>query len=217
MGTASGRRAMRCKAILPVLFALACACLAVPAAAQVYTWKDAQGVTHYGDAPPPGRQARALGGGTQPAPSSGLPYALARAVQDFPVVLYTSERCDACDQGRALLRGRGIPFAERTVATRADEQVLRNLSGKSEVPLLFVGRRKLAGFQAAAWNEALTAAAYPPASLLPPGYRETAPQPAAPVAAQPETPAAPDSRVAQPERPPEPRKRDDDTPPDFQF
>lgn len=212
-GRHGGRRA-------PAALGLLCACAiaaSVPAAAaQVYTWKDAQGVTHYGDAPPAGQQARALRAASEPAAAPALPYALARAVQDFPVVLYTSSRCDACDQGRALLRGRGIPFSERTVGTRADEQALRRLSGKSEVPLLLVGRRKIAGFQAAAWDEALTAAAYPRASLLPPGYRQAPPQPAAPAAAS-EAPAAPDAQAAPPERPPEPRRRDDDTPPDFQF
>nr|WP_314543245.1 glutaredoxin family protein [uncultured Massilia sp.] len=198
--------------------AIAAAC-AFPAAAQVYTWKDAQGVTHYGDAPPAGEKARELRAGSQPAPSGALPYALARAVQDFPVVLYTSSRCDACDQGRALLRDRGIPFSERTISTRADEDVLRRLSGRSEVPLLFVGREKIAGFQAAAWNEALTAAAYPPASLLPPGYRQAPPQPAAPgsspVSATDNVPVPPAAET--PPREPEPRKRNDDTPPDFQF
>lgn len=214
MKRAHERKQGRHAAALLSACVVAAAC-AAPAAAQVYTWKDAQGVTHYGDAPPAGEKARALRAGSQPAPSGALPYALARAVQDFPVVLYTSSRCDACDQGRALLRERGIPFSERTISTRADEDVLRRLSGRSEVPLLFVGRQKIAGFQAAAWNEALTAAAYPSASLLPPGYRQAPPQPAAPVAssaAPADAAPPPASEATVPER-----KRNDDTPPDFQF
>ncbi|MFK3739971.1 DUF4124 domain-containing protein [Massilia sp. TN1-12] len=222
MRQAHGRHGGRRRSLAAAL-ALPCACVvvSVPAAAQVYTWKDAQGVTHYGDAPPAGARARALRAGSQPAAASALPYALARAVQDFPVVLYTSGRCDACDQGRALLRARGIPFTERTVGTHADEQVLRRLSGKSEVPLLLVGRQKIAGFQAAAWDEALTAAAYPTASLLPPGYRQAPPQPAAPVVSSDAPPTASEAAARQPE--PEPdahppaRPRDDATPPDFQF
>jgi glutaredoxin len=192
--------------------ALSFACIA--ASAQVYTWKDAQGVTHYGDAPPANRPTRELRNGAQPG-GAGLPYELARAVQDFPVVLYTSARCDACDQGRALLRARGVPFTERTVGTREDEQLLRQLSGKSEVPVLLVGRQQLGGFQAAAWNDALTTAAYPRASLLPQGYRQPAPQPAVPVA--PPTVREEPAQAAPPPRREEPRKRSDDTPPDFQF
>lgn len=216
-GRHDGRRAA---AALALLCACAIAASVPTAAAQVYTWKDAQGATHYGDAPPAGQQARALRAASEPAAAPALPYALARAAQDFPVVLYTSSRCDACDQGRALLRARGIPFSERTVGTRADEQALRRLSGKSEVPLLLVGRQKIAGFQAAAWDEALTAAAYPTASLLPPGYRQAPPQPAAPAAAPPEATTS-DVQAAAPDPQREPRapvpRRDDDTPPDFQF
>jgi glutaredoxin len=98
-----------------------------------------------------------------------------------PVLLYTTARCDACDQGRALLRERGIPFTEYTVNTAEDEKQLHQVSGgKGELPLLLVGKRKITGFQAAAWQEALSAADYPRQKLLPPGYQYAAPQPAGP-------------------------------------
>jgi glutaredoxin len=216
---------------LALLLAGACA----GASAQVYKWKDAQGVTHYGDAPPAGRQVRTLDAGATPSSGPALPYALARAAQGFPVVLYTTARCDACDQGRALLRTRGIPFSERTVGTREDEQQLRQLSGKTELPLLLVGNRRIAGFQAAAWHEALTTAAYPLTSMLPPGYQQPAPQPAAPAipaasvagasASAPDEADAADAAAAerarqqprQPARQTEQRPKQDDASPDFQF
>jgi hypothetical protein len=37
-------------------------------AAQVYTWKDAKGVTHYADAPPAGQSTKARTFGERPAP-----------------------------------------------------------------------------------------------------------------------------------------------------
>lgn len=153
------------------------------ASAQVYKWKDAQGTVHYSDTPPPRGQAQVLKTDAQPSPASGqaaLPYELARAVRAAPVVLYTTARCDGCDQGRALLRARGIPFSERTVNSGEDQQQLERANGgKSELPLLLVGSRRIAGFQAAAWQEALSSAAYPSRKMLPPGYQFAPPAPAA--------------------------------------
>jgi len=160
---------------------LALLVVAEAAAAQVYKWKDEHGVTHYGDTPPPRVKSDILKT-DRPAPARApvLPYELARAVQAAPVVLYTTARCDGCDQGRALLRARGIPFSERTVNTGEDQQQLERANGgKSELPLLLVGSRKIAGFQAAAWQDALSAAAYPKQKMLPPSYRFAAPVPAA--------------------------------------
>lgn len=197
---------------------------ALPAAAQgqMYKWKDAAGTVHYSDMPPPGPQ----GGQTRVLRSDGaapsapaLPYELARAAQNHPVTLYTTARCDACDQGRSLLAARGIPFAEKTVNTAQDQQQLRSIGGKDELPLLVVGKRQVAGFQAAAWNGALDEASYPRKTMLPPGYRNGAAAPAAPAAAAslPAPPArsaetpAPDEAAArarqqQPRQQAEPKK-----------
>ena len=61
-------------AVLP--FALA---IALPVAAgQVYTWKDAKGVTHYADAPPAGQKADARTFGERPA-APAAPKAVANA------------------------------------------------------------------------------------------------------------------------------------------
>ena len=136
------------------IVALALAAAAVAAQGQTYKWKDATGVTHYSDTQPASGKAQVLRADDQPAAAPALPYELARAVQNHPVTLYTTARCDACDQGRALLRARGIPFAEKTVTTPEDQQQLHRVGGKDELPLLVVGRRQVTGFAAAAWNEA---------------------------------------------------------------
>jgi glutaredoxin len=203
--------------------ALASAAAAAAAQGQTYKWKDAAGVVHYSDTPPAGSKAQVLRPDSQPAASPSLPYELARAVQSHPVTLYTTARCDACDQGRALLRARGIPFAEKTVSTPEDQQALHRAGGKDELPLLVVGQRQVTGFTAAAWNEALDSASYPRKTMLPPGYRTGAAEAAAPAnlpAPLPRVPAAPapDAAAAQaeqqqPRQPPQPKK----TPPDFQF
>jgi glutaredoxin len=207
-----------------VLAALVAASAANAAAQdRMYKWKDAAGVTHYSDTPPARGQASVLQAESRPDAAPALPYELARAVKLHPVTLYTTAHCDACDQGRALLRARGIPFAEKTVTTPEDRQALHGIGGKDELPLLVVGRRQVTGFAAAAWNEALDSASYPREAMLPPGYRTGAAEAAAPAslpAPPPRLPVAPapDAAAAQagrqqPRQPPQPKK----SPPDFQF
>jgi glutaredoxin len=178
------------------LFLLACA----SSSAQVYKWTDAKGTVHYTDTPPPAGQLKKAGELKAPsAADSGeggqsgqaLPYELARAVKASPVTLYTTTQtaCAGCDQGRLLLRARGIPYVEKTVDTGEDQEQLRQLTGKLELPVLVVGSRKIAGFQDAAWQDALSAAAYPRSAQLPRGYRYASPEPAT-SASVPTTPPA---------------------------
>ena len=206
--------------------AVAAFALVVAAAAahgQTYKWKDAAGVTHYSDTPPAKGAAQVLRPDSRPAATPSLPYELARAVKLHPVTLYTTARCDACDQGRALLRARGIPFAEKTVNTAADREQLHRAGGKDELPLLVVGNRQMTGFAAGAWNEALDVASYPRKTMLPPGYQTGTAEAVAPAnlpAPPPRSPAAPapDAAAAQAEQQ-QPRQQPQrkKTPPDFQF
>ncbi len=157
------------------------ACAGAGAAdAQVYKWKDAKGVTHFSDTPPPAATAKvelkSFGGGG----GSALPFELAEAARNHPVTLYTTDQCEACDQGRAMLRARGIPYAEKTVGTAADQAALKQAGGASQLPLLLVGRQKYTGFEQGAWDGALTAAAYPAQRALPADYRQPPATPAAP-------------------------------------
>jgi len=224
--------AARGKRVALVLLGIGLLALAGSAAAQVYKWKDEHGVTHYGDTPPARGKTEVLKTGA-PAPGPGaspaLPYELARVAQASPVLLYTTARCDACDQGRALLRERGIPFAERTVNTAEDEQQLRRLSGgKTDLPLLMVGSRQLTGYQTDAWHEALSSAAYPRQQMLPPGYQFAPPAPAAgtvqgaapptpPVRAQMKMPPDEAASQAAGQQPRAKQPAAGNAPPDFQF
>jgi glutaredoxin len=225
----NGNRLVR--RMLPGLLLIACACPHLSAFSQMYKWTDAQGTVHYTDTPPPAQQAsqiRAPSAG--PAAQAPLPYELARAVKANPVTLYTTAQsaCGGCDQGRALLHARGVPYTEKTVSTDEDNEQLRKLASQLELPLLLVGSRQVTGFQDAAWQEALTAAAYPRSAQLPPGYRYAAPEPAAP-ASVPAPPARaknappPDEAAAraaeqQPRRPaPKSGNAPANAPPGFQF
>jgi glutaredoxin len=183
------------------------------AAADIYKWKDAKGVLHFSDQPPPASVAKvevkSYAGGPQ---TSGLPFELAEAVRNAPVTLYTTTPCVPCDQGRALLQSRGIPYTEKTVGkTMADQAALQQAASTDQVPVLLVGRSPHVGFEAGAWNAAMNSAAYPAKSLLPANYVQDSPGPAA--APQPAVPATP--AQAEPARPKKlPTLK---SPSDFQF
>jgi hypothetical protein len=107
--------------------------------AQTYRWVDKDGAVHYTQVPPPpdakNVQKKNLGSGTAPTPD--LPYATQLAAKNSPVTLYTSPDCGAlCDQARALLVKRAVPFRESSVNTQKDIDELKKISGKIEVPLL---------------------------------------------------------------------------------
>jgi glutaredoxin len=183
------------------------------AAADIYKWKDAKGVLQFSDKPPPPSvlhvEVKSYAGGPQ---TNGLPFELAEAVRNTPVTLYTTMPCGPCDQGRALLHSRGIPYAEKTVGkTKADQAALQQAANTDQMPVLLVGPSPHVGFEAGAWNAALNAAAYPAKSLLPANYVQGSPSPAA--APQPAALATPaQAEPVRPEKLPTIK-----SPSDFQF
>jgi glutaredoxin len=192
------------------LFLVLCAGVS---SAQVYRWKDSQGITHFSDTPPAASVPTTKIDGTEVANfAPALPFALARAIKDHPVTLYTTSQCAACDQGRALLQARGIPYQEKTVSTAADHAALRQAGGASQLPLLLVGRSKFIGYEQATWDAALTTASYPPQSILPPDYKQVTPRPAAPLPIDGRTGTVGDGEDGKPRPLPAPRAT-----PNFQF
>ena len=116
-----------------------------------------------------------------------------------------------------MLRQRGIPFREKTVVSPEDQQVLSEAGGAGAVPLLLVGRNKVAGFEPTGWGNALSEAGYPAQSVLPRGYRQPVAEfaaPPKPVAAVTERPLARDVLPAPRQRP---RPSAETAPPGFRF
>lgn len=157
---------------------------------------------------------------TSTAPSASgvaLPFELRRVVNQFPVTLYTSSNCAPCEQGRALLRKRGVPFSEKTVSTAEDAQALQALSGNTSLPFLTIGSQQIQGFSEQEWTQYLNAAAYPETSKLPASYRPAAATalitPEKPVPAQDKPAPLPPSPVELPVTP----KRNADNPAGIQF
>ncbi|MGZ3254374.1 MAG: glutaredoxin family protein [Burkholderiaceae bacterium] len=156
-----------------LLLSLVIVLCATTAQAQMYKWVGPDGKITYSDTPPP-RSAKQVetksfaAGGPNTA---GLPYEVAEAVKNSPVKLYTTTKCVPCDQGRTLLSTRGIPFTEKAVSTNEDIEQVRQISGDAQLPVLTIGRNKQKGFEAGAWNSALTYAGYPESNQLPKTYK----------------------------------------------
>ena len=139
---------------------------ALAGAQATYRWIDpASGLTVFSDQPPPAgaKQAIKMGGSEAPGAEAQLPYATRQAVEKFPVMLYTAATCvESCQQARALLNGRGVPFTEKLLSTQEDSNELASkLKSEAGVPALFVGQQSFKGYDIAAWNNLLDLAGYP--------------------------------------------------------
>ena len=127
------------------------------------------------------------------ASGSALPFELRQVASKYPVTLFTSKECMPCDEGRTLLRSRGIPFSEKTVSSSEDADSLKRMADTTSLPLLTVGGQQIKGYSASEWTQYLNAAGYPEKSKLPANYRYAEPSPL--VAAKSAEPAASPAKV----------------------
>ncbi len=130
-----------------------------------YRWIDkATGQTVFSDQPPPAG-ARILETREGPAASDErqMPYATRQAAEKYPVILYTSANCaEICTNARALLNGRGVPFAENLLKTEEEiAAVSKQMGSDSFIPGLKVGSQTFSGYESGAWNNLLDLAGYP--------------------------------------------------------
>jgi glutaredoxin len=155
---------------------------AMPAHAQ-YKVIGADGKVTYTDRPPAqsdGKVTAINGRNAQPAAAvssdnSGLPLELRQSMGRYPVTLYTvTGACEPCSSARALLKQRGIPFAEKQVMSPEDSDALERISGGRDAPTLSIGAQTLRGLAPEVWNSYLDAAGYPRASQLPATYQYAA-------------------------------------------
>jgi glutaredoxin len=155
------------------LAALAAALAATPPAWALYKVVGPDGRVTYTDRAPPagaGRVQQVRTDGSASA-SVALPPGLRETAQRFPVTLYTSADCgDICEQGRRLLRERGVPYQERLATTDDEREAWPRLVGGTDAPVLMVGQQRLRSFAPQAWNDTLDLAGYPLRSLLPAAY-----------------------------------------------
>lgn len=162
-----------------------------------YKYTTSDGRTVYSDQPPPtgarNVQQRDFAGDAATLDTARMPYELRRAVESFPVTLYTTPNSPACDAGRALLNKRGVPFTEKTVRTADDLRAVTSKQIGNSFPVIVIGTGKHVGFDEANWISALDIAGYPKNPPPPGSYRNPAPIAAAP----PKAPAAQSKETAE--------------------
>ena len=126
--------------LLSLLFAL-------PASAGVYKWTDAQGRIQYSDSPPPAAKSTQLKlqsftGAAQVSQAVGA---------DSGVTIFTTEWCGVCKRAKAFFAQNGVPFREWDVEKTEFGAIKFQQLGGSGVPLITVGSKKMAGFEASAF------------------------------------------------------------------
>lgn len=140
-------------------------------AAQLYRWVDENGRVEWRDTPPPANakqvERRTVGGST--IETSSLPYSVQQAARNFPVTLWNSSCGAPCDQARAHLARRGVPYTEKD--PQADVEAFKKLTGGLDVPVLYVGSNRIKGYLESEWDAALDVAGYP--RTAPPGVKPT--------------------------------------------
>ena len=155
---------------------------ALPASAQ-YKVVGPDGKVTYTDRPPvtgtpaASRVTPMAPAAAPPAAATALPTELRQVATRYPVTLYVVPNCAPCDSARALLRQRGVPYAEKIVATEDDAEALQRLAGTRDAPTLTIGAQPLRGLSADTWNAYLDSAGYPRESRLPAGFQFSAATP----------------------------------------
>ena len=155
---------------------VACATLlgVAPALAQYKVVGPDGRITYTDRAPGPsdGRVTSINGRSAPAAAEPDLPFELRQVATRYPVTLFAAAgNCEPCDAARTLLRQRGIPHIERSIATPEDGEALERLTGSREAPTLMIGTQIVRGLSADLWNSYLDAAGYPRASKLPASYQ----------------------------------------------
>ena len=195
---------MKAKRLAPFALALLCASAG---AQQLYKWVAPDGTVSYSDKPPPSTAAKVekknVGGGS--TSYDDLPFELANAARNNPVVIYTAPGCALCDQGRKALNDRGIPFSEKTVISNDEiTQFLKQMGGPV-LPVMMVGHTKLTNYFPDQWTTALNSAGYPSSNIMPKSHKNP---PAEPLIAQAPAPAAAPAPAPTPTPTPAPQPAD---------
>ena len=165
-----------CALILPLCL------LANAAQAQLYKSVGPDGKVTYSDTPPPANQKLLETKSIAISQDvTNFPYELKLAASKNPVVVYTTSNCKPCSEGKNLLIGAGVPFAEKTIKTNADSDKLKQVSGDTQLPFMTVGSNKIHGYNQDEWKTAITTAGYPDSNRLPPNYVYPPAESAAPV------------------------------------
>ena len=118
--------------------------------AEIFRWTDAEGVTHFGDRPPPSVSAKHVTVDINSYKSVSIePFTAFQrdhAGGGGSVVLYGTTWCGFCKRARSYFQAQGIPYTEYDVEkTEKGRRDYKKLNGHG-VPIILVGNRRMNGF-----------------------------------------------------------------------
>jgi len=125
--------------------------MALATTAQVYTWKDAQGRTHFGDRPPDGVKADAVRIRSYEQPSAPQDWShvirgKGGAAASQGVTMYSTDWCGVCRRARSYFAANRIAYTDIDVEkSDAGRREFEALGGKG-VPLIVAGGKVMRGF-----------------------------------------------------------------------
>ncbi len=155
---------------IAVIALLGCLALSLAWGTDVFRWVDEQGGVHYSDQPPPlsAKKVQKLSGRGNVVEVDKESFDTKMAKAQNPVVLYASDCGQFCDDAKAYLRQRGVPFTLKDPSKEPEYAVeLKKLVGAMEVPVIVAGQSHQKGFEATSWDTLLDAAGYPRTPLIP--------------------------------------------------
>jgi glutaredoxin len=132
-------------------------------ATKLYKWVDEYGNVTYKDTPPADEsinyKEENISGGNGFGGS-----AADEAAEKFPVVLYSTPDCNACNSARSYLQSRGVPFQDKNVQGNGElQQELKKKAGEVSVPTILIGKKVMRGYVQSLLEGELDAAGYPKA------------------------------------------------------
>jgi len=133
----------------------------IASAADMHRWTDTDGRVHFGDHPPPEAKTRVIEVriNTYATPSiEGLAVMVgdrkkAKKKEDSKVVIYSTTWCGVCRHAKQHFEKNNVSFTEYDVEeSERGERDFARLGG-SGVPVILVGKKRLNGFSAAAFEQ----------------------------------------------------------------
>ena len=120
--------------------------MAFDAGAEIYTWKDAKGRTHFGDKPPAQSQAKTLDLQINTISRPEIEPLENGSLSRKQVVIYSTEWCGACRKAKGYFKRKRIPYKEYDVEKSAKgRRDYVRLKGRG-VPIILVGNQRMNGF-----------------------------------------------------------------------
>ncbi len=133
--------------------------LAVPAAADIFSWIDEAGIPHFSDQPPPPH----LRGPAEAATETGAPmvarihpksaYERSLDTGSGRVTIYTDAACAACAAAKQYFRDHQISYTEYNVSASPTARNEVEIMQAQALPVILVREQRMDGFSAPAFDQ----------------------------------------------------------------